>query len=184
VNRVVRFFRGAGPRLPAALACGVLALCAIFQLAVMGPLRDQARQADERAAQGNERTRMQRAMHEQLSRDDDPVRQLQLFYGFFDTGVKLPESLARLHNAASAQGIALDQGEYRLSKDSNGKLLRYQITLPVQGAYPDIRKFVARALRELPAASLDQISFERARIGENRIDAQVRLTLYMMDDER
>jgi hypothetical protein len=184
VSRIVRFFRGADPRVPAVLAAAVLVLCAIFQVAVIAPLQEQARQTGERAAQGNERARMQRAMQERLALDEDPARQLQLFYDFFDNGPRLPDALARLHNAASAYGIALDQGEYRLSTDSNGRLLRYQITLPVQGAYPNIRKFVARALRELPSAALDQISFERAQIGENRIDAQVRLTLYMVDGER
>lgn len=184
MKRIVTLFRSADRRIPVLLAGAVLALCAAFQLAVVGPLRDQARQATERAAQGVERARVQRAMQEQLARDDDPARQLELFYDFFDTGLKLPDALARLHNAASAHGIALEQGEYRLSKDGNGRLLRYQITLPVQGPYPSIRKFVSRALRELPAASLDQISFERAKIGENRIDAQVRLSLYIVDDER
>jgi hypothetical protein len=184
VKRLLVSLRAADRRVPVALACGLLLACALFQLAVIRPLQEQALQARERAALGNERARMQRAMQEQLLRDEDPARQLQMFYGFFDNGLKLADALARLHNAAAAQGIALDEGEYRLSKDANGRLLRYQITLPVHGAYPSIRRFVARALRELPSAALEQISFERGRIGENRIDAQVRITLYLMDDER
>jgi hypothetical protein len=173
-----------GWKLPALLACGVFLLCALFQFAVLLPLREQAQQARERAAHGQERARLQRTMQEQLAREEDPARQLELFYGFFDTGQRLPDVLARLHNAAAAQGIALEQGEYRLFKDNGGKLLRYQITLPVQGPYTNIRRFVAGALRELPVAALDQVSFERGKIGDSRIDAQVRLTLYMIDDER
>jgi hypothetical protein len=184
VKRLVAPLQRIDRRIPAVFACALLLLCALLQVTVIRPMQDQALQARERAARSDERARMQRAMQAQLSRDEDPARQLQLFYGFFDTGLKLPDALARLHNAASAQGIALDQGEYRLSKDRDGGLLRYQIALPVHGAYPSIRKFVARALRELPSAALDQISFERAKIGENYIDAQVRLTLYLVDDAR
>jgi hypothetical protein len=184
MRRVPGLLREADWRLPGALAGLVLGLCALFQIAVIGPLREEALQAGEASAQASARARMHRAMRQKLADEADPAGQLQRFYGFFGDGRELPDALARLHNAASAYGIALDQGEYRLSQDGGGRLLRYQITLPVQGPYPNVRKFVARALRELPAASLDQMSFERARIGEHRIDARITLTLYMVNDER
>jgi len=184
MTRFLWFLRNAGWKLPALLAGGVLLLCALLQFAVLVPILEEVRQARVRAAHGQERARLQRAMQAQLAREDDPARQLELFYGFFDTGQSLPDALAKLHNAAAAEGIALAQGEYRLFKDNGGKMLRYQIMLPVQGPYTNIRRFVAGALRELPVAALDTVSFERGKIGDNRIDAQVRLTLYMIDDGR
>ena len=184
MRRLSRSLQSFGWKWPALLAAVIFSLCALFQLAVLLPLRERTQQAKEQAALGQERARAQRTMLEQLAREEDPARQLELFYEFFDTGRRLPTVLAALHNAAAAQGIALDQGEYRLYKDNGGRLLRYQITLPVQGPYTSIRRFVAGALRELPVAALEQVSFERAKIGDSRIDAQVRLSLYMIDEER
>jgi hypothetical protein len=75
----------------------------------------------------------------------------------------------------------LEQGDYRLASAKGDKLERYQITLPVKGSYPQIRKFIGRLLADLPAASLDGVSFLRQKIGDTQVESQLKLTLYLGD---
>lgn len=111
----------------------------------------------------------------------DAGRELQAFYRHVEGG-SLPDQLARLHVVARSTGITLRQGEYRLLRDGDTRLRRYQILLPVHGSYPGLRQFVSATLRTLPNAALEQVSFERRRIEETEVDAQLRLTLYLQAD--
>ena len=104
--------------------------------------------------------------------------ELNKFYGFF-TGPSLSEWLNKLYAAAAAQQLLLEQGEYRITPSKNGKLARYQITLPVKGNYLQIRQFVAQALNDVPIAALDEISFKREAIGATEVEARIKLTLFL-----
>ena len=55
----------------------------------------------------------------------------------------------------------------------------YQVTLPVKGSYGAVWKFGMLALRAIPFASLDEISFRRDAIGDAAVEARLRLTLYL-----
>jgi hypothetical protein len=109
------------------------------------------------------------------SRED----QLQSFYGFFPPLSTLPDWLERIYAAAEKNGVALEIGEYRLVQERGWRLARYQLTLPVKGSYRQIRGFVAQVLTEVPAAALDEIGFRRDAAASDRIDARLRLTLYL-----
>lgn len=104
--------------------------------------------------------------------------ELNKFYGFF-TGTSLSEWLNKLYAAAAAQQLVLEQGEYRVIPSKNGKLARYQITLPVKGNYLQIRKFVAQALTDVPIAALEEISFKRETIGATDVETRIKLTLFL-----
>ncbi len=103
------------------------------------------------------------------------------FYDFFD-GPGATHWLDELYAAAAAQDLVLTRGEYRMTADRSGKLARYQITLPVQGSYLQIRRFVAQALTDVPVASLDDISFKRDSIAATQLEATIKLTLFLNAD--
>jgi Type II secretion system (T2SS), protein M subtype b len=108
-----------------------------------------------------------------------PEEQLARFYGSFPDLAAVPDVLARIYRAAGAEGLSLEQGEYRIVSERSGSLLRYRITLPVRGPYPQVRRFLAAALREAPFVALDSVSFQREGIGEAIVEAQIRLTIYL-----
>jgi len=87
--------------------------------------------------------------------------------------------LRRLHLNAEDQGLVLLQAEYRPVPDSEGKLVRYQILLPAKGTYPEIRRFLSQASRELPGLAIDGINFQRQQIGDAVLEAQIKLTLFL-----
>jgi hypothetical protein len=53
----------------------------------------------------------------------------------------------------------------------------------MRGTYPQIRGFVAAVLKSIPIASVDGLRFERKKIGETLLDAQMRLTLHFQPSE-
>ena len=108
-----------------------------------------------------------------------PADKLAAFYDYFPRSAELPDLLQKIFAAARRQSLILEHGEYRALKDSIGKLTGYQVTLPLRGTYPQIRKFVDDALSEVPALSLDSIQFERRKIGEAAVDAKIKMVVYL-----
>jgi hypothetical protein len=121
----------------------------------------------------------QRAARPGAAPDGEPLSKLDRFYHHFRQAGPLTAQLATLDTIAARHGIALRQGEYRLSAQPDGRLLRYQVTLPLAGPYPDLRRFLGDTLDAIPTASLDHVTLERKRIGERGVEAQVRLTFYV-----
>lgn len=90
-------------------------------------------------------------------------------------------ALKTLFEIAARNGLMLRQGEYKRGVDRNAKLHTYQINLPVKGSYAQVWQFALQALRALPYASLDDVSFKRDNIGDTAVEARLRLTLYLDD---
>jgi len=107
------------------------------------------------------------------------AEKLAAFYGFFPQTNDLPDLLGKVFAAADAQGLQLAQGEYRVAKDNAGSLTQFQFTLPVRGTYPQIRKFVDAAMVDVSALSLDGIHFERQKVGDPTVDANIKFALYL-----
>ena len=104
---------------------------------------------------------------------------LQNFYRLLPAKTSAPDWLRIIFAAARAQSLVLEQGEYKMKVDKSSRLLAYEIGLPVRGNYVQIRKFVADVLEQIPAAALDEIIIKREAIGDPRIDASIRFTLFL-----
>ena len=109
----------------------------------------------------------------------NPVEQLAQFYRFFPSQEAATDVMAAMYTAAAEQKLNLDQAEYRLVHDRDGKLSRYEVTLLVKGGYVQVRKFVARAMGAVPTMSLDGITFSRQKSDDAAVDVQLRFTLYL-----
>lgn len=89
------------------------------------------------------------------------------------------QQVRTLFALAGKSGLSLSQGEYQSAADRNAGLSTYQITLPVKGSYRAIWQFGLAALRAMPFASLDEISFKRDAINDANVEARLRFTLYL-----
>lgn len=107
------------------------------------------------------------------------AEQLATFYAFFPPPTSSPDWLGRIHEIAKAKGLQLQSGEYRLERAPSPRLARYQMTLPVQGSYAQVRGFVNEVLEQVPAAVLEEISLKRDTVEAARVEARIRLTLYL-----
>jgi hypothetical protein len=64
---------------------------------------------------------------------------------------------------------------------SGPRMARYEIKLPVSGNYAQIRSFLQNALAEIPVLSLDEVKFKRERASDASVQADLRLTLYLVN---
>ncbi len=106
---------------------------------------------------------------------------LQLFYATLGEQRYAEQQVKTLFALAGKAGLSLSQGEYKSAYDGNGQLHTYQVTLPVKGSYGQVWSFGLMALRSIPYASLDELSFKRENIGDAQLEARMRLTLYLSD---
>ena len=162
-----------------ALGIGALLLLAAsvsFQLAAVGPLEDKAKRLSEQLQARPPATRADGMKI--ISPTSQPARVAE-FYRFFDNGERIEDSLAKIYGIAAAAGLQLRTADYRLS-DPRARLERYEISLPVQGTYTQIRLFLESCLRELPTLSLDRTLLRRKNANDTRIEADIVLTLHRL----
>lgn len=91
------------------------------------------------------------------------------------------QQVGTLFALAAKNGLTLAQGEYKSATERSGGFATYQVSLPVKGSYAAIWQFANGALAAIPFASLDDISFKRDSIGQNGVEARLRLTLYLKE---
>ena len=106
---------------------------------------------------------------------------LALFHEALGERRHAEQHVKTLFALAARSGLSLRQGEYKAAFERNARLHTYQVTLPVKGNYDAIWQFALAALRTMPFAALDEISFRRDAIGEAEVEARLRITLYLLD---
>lgn len=154
---------------------GLLVFCGMYYLAGLRPLQTEVKMLQR------ERAATQSAVLAGHQAQPVAVDQLQSFYAAFPNIDTAPDLLASVHSNALAQGLVLDQGEYNLVRKQDEKLVRYGVVLPIKGDYVQVRKFLSRILADFPNISLDGVDFQRQNINETMIEAQVRMTLFMVN---
>jgi hypothetical protein len=168
---IQRLLRVLGPYGIAAL--GILLFCAAFYWNAVKPAESELAAQREAAQRLKSRTPY-KPVAVALDRRGDELRR---FYNLFPPSGKIPLEVEKLWTTATAYKIDLEKGEYRLESAGAG-LARYRVTLPVRASYTQIRNFINFILKEIPTASIDGLRFERKKISETQLDAQIRLTLY------
>lgn len=113
-------------------------------------------------------------------RISDPKTQVEDFRAFFRER-DLETQLKELNEAGTTAGVSIKRIEYRMLDDQRARLRQYQIVMPINSSYTNIRKFVSVALAKVPAMSLDHIAFQRKRVGDAAVDAELRFTLFLAD---
>lgn len=108
--------------------------------------------------------------------------QLSNFYAFFPLIENVPELLGRINRAATHHRLVLEKGEYKLSREPDFRLARYQVTLPVRGDYTKVRGFVNDVLEALPSAALEELALKRESIELPELESRVRFTLFLATD--
>lgn len=153
------------------LGIGVLLACAGFYVSALLPAEREL--AAQRLAAERLRTRTPYQPVSAGGRADE----LRRFYSLFPPIEKLTDELEQVYGLAREARLELAQGEYRLEQRGAG-LWSYRVSLPLRGTYPQIREFVGAVLKAMPIASVDALRFERKKVGEALLEAQVRLTLH------
>lgn len=162
---------------PGALAIGLLVMCAALYFSAIRPA-----QARLHAAQHSVAVLRAEAAPDGKSFNSSKLStqdQLAEFYGKFPVEWQSPQWLAKLVALAQSSGLSLNDGEYKPTRDKQGKLVRYQMALQAQGTYPQIRKFLTDLPGALPIVALENVQFERQKVGDPTVEAKIKLVLYL-----
>jgi hypothetical protein len=162
------------------VACGAAVLCLAGALALAWLLPERALQRQRQIAALGQAT-LAPPFAALAPAPAGPNENLALFYDTLGERRYAEQQVKTLFALAAKSGLVLSQGEYKGAFEQNGRFHTYQVNLPVKGSYGAIWQFAIQALRAIPFASLDEISFRRDSIGAPAVEARVRLTLYLAD---
>ena len=164
---------------PGILAIGLLVVCLTFYLSSIRPKQAGLDVAQQRVASAQERV-----LNSSKAADGggSPREQLAEFYKFFPTEKKSPQWLEKLVVVAEKNALTLNIGEYKVTQDKAGLLMRYKITLPVRGKYLQLRKFLTSLRTEIPIMALENVQFERDNIVDSTVQAKIKLVLYLVQE--
>jgi len=168
MRALVRLPRELGPLGIGALA--LIAAAAAFQALVVNPM-----------AASN--ARLEEPVRRQAAPADagpaGAAEKIAAVYAFLRKDEQTTDWLAKLHAIGAATGLQMKSATYR-TQQTDGRIVRYEIVLPVAGSYPQIRDFLSRASAEIPVLSVDQLMLKRETRRDGTLQAELRLTLHMV----
>lgn len=121
----------------------------------------------------------QSAQRRQAWLDASPQAAVHAFFRALPPESTSSDQIENLFDAAYENNLAPQTGEFVLIREPGAGFSRYQVTLPVQGTYPDLRKFANRVLEEIPSAALESITLSRENLKTNEVDANLQFTIYL-----
>lgn len=163
--------------LPGTVGIALWAMAGAFYVSALLPA--QQRLDEVRLSAASLQERIARAGRTLGGSERPAAEQLAEFYRAFPDERRAPDWLGKIAATARSCGLSLDQGAYKPTRDKVGHLTRLQMTLPLRGEYRQIRQFLARTRQTLPIVSLEQVQFERQKVGDPLVDAKIRLVLYL-----
>ena len=168
MRALVRLPRELGPLGIGALA--LIAAAAAFQALVVNPM-----------AASN--ARLEEPVRRQAAPADagpaGAAEKIAAVYAFLRKDEQTTDWLAKLHAIGAATGLQMKSATYR-TQQTDGRIVRYEIVLPVAGSYGQIRDFLKRTRAEIPVMSVDQLTLKRDERKGGSIQAEMRLTLHMV----
>lgn len=171
--------RRAGIRLgwPGAIGAGLLAMCLAFYFSSVQPAQQRldAARLSASSLDGPMRPAGQ-ALNDSARTLDERLAE---FYRFFPSEHDAPDWVGKIATIAERDGLTLQQADYKAERDKTGKLTRFQMSLPLRGEYQTIRRFLSDLRVELPIVSLEQVQFERQKVGDRQVDAKVGLVIFL-----
>jgi hypothetical protein len=98
------------------------------------------------------------------------------------TRAQIPAVLGQVLIAAHQAGVSLETGTYAYQPPHADRLGRYSLEFPVKAPYPNIRDFIDRTLRAVPAAGLEKLRIKRSDVGATTTNADIGFVVYLRGD--
>lgn len=152
----------------------LLALAGAFHLLTIKPLEQRTAFMHSRVDAARSKVSIQGASFNR----GDRTQELAAFFGSLPDEKEVTDVLGSIYATAEAYGVRLQEASYHL-EDKDRPRVEYVMTFPMSGEYVQIRRFVFRILTSHPAMALDQIDFQRDKIGDSTLKANVRMTLFL-----
>ncbi|UCV03329.1 hypothetical protein [Dechloromonas denitrificans] len=100
------------------------------------------------------------------------------YYQKFPAPDQVSVVLKSVHDAAGKAGFDLTMADYRETPVAGTSLGRYEVSLQVRAAYPQLRRWLAEIMNEWPSLALVECTIKRDSVLAPTIEAQLRLAFY------
>jgi hypothetical protein len=164
---------------PGIVAIGLTVMCIPLYFSMIAPVQERLNQLKRADSALSERSA---SADNALRGASNPVDELEEFYRHFPPEKNSPRWLGKMAEIATKNGINLNHGEYIVTRDKVGRLVRFKITLPVQARYTQIRKFLSVLNSEIPNMALENVQFQRKDVLDSDVQVKIRLQLYMVQE--
>lgn len=74
--------------------------------------------------------------------------------------------------------LTLDSGKYETLTRATAEIRSLEVSLPLKGNYPQIKRFLALTINALPNAVLSQVTMHRSSVDSTQIEADVVFMFY------
>jgi hypothetical protein len=172
--------------IPGKIGLGLLVFSIVFFAAAVLP-----RQAESSALMMQAEAMQARVKAEPVAHEGKGIRPkmsgsqaLKVFYAFFPNTDSTPFWIGEVTQAAAKHGVEINGTEYRMDREQEVKLARYEMVLPVRGQYPQIRGFVADTLRAVPAMALVDVAIKRESVESDLLEANLKFNLYLSEGKK
>ena len=115
-----------------------------------------------------------RAAHAPAASTGEPARVVRELPARTD----IPQVFGVLLQQADQAQLTIDTAKYEVSATKSGAVVRYQMAFPIAGPYPKVRQFIDATLKAIPELAIDSVSITRKTIGDETVEAQVRMTIF------
>lgn len=111
------------------------------------------------------------------------------FYSSFPTINDVPDILSALYRTANKHHIYLNTGDYKLNKVkqqiafTSANIAQYEMVLPIEGSYPDIRRLMSNILAEYPSIAISDIQLKREDTQIPFVEARLVLVLFVRGEQ-
>jgi Tfp pilus assembly protein PilO len=162
---------------PGAVGTALLAAALALYFSTVQPAQQSLDTARLNASSQQERiARAGRALNDAERPLDE---QLAEFYRIFPSEQDSADWVGKIASIAERDGLSLLQADYKVERDKAGKLTRFQMSLPLRGEYQTIRRFLSDLRADVPIVSLEQVQFERQKVGDPLVNAKIRLVIFL-----
>ena len=149
-------------------AMGLLAAALFFSNFMVKPLEEKTRSLTEAASRSGRKADAGQS-----------AEKVAAVYAYLAREEVTTDWLAKLHGIGTATGVQLRSATYR-TQPAEGRIVRYEIVLPVSGSYGQLRDFLKRSVAEIPVMSVDQVTLKKEERNGGSLHAEMRLTLHMV----
>lgn len=159
--------------LPGLLGLVLLATALMLGLVLSPPLAEQRIAVDAETAR----------ISLKPLRTTDVVQEIDVLSSFTPVH-EVPQRLQDIMSHAAKEGLRIPRGQYQAQKSEPGglPLVRYTVTLPVNGGYTAVRRFAETTRQDIPGLALTQLSFTRENIQAADALATVEFTLWLTEE--
>lgn len=170
---------------PGKTGIGLFVFSAVFFVVAVLPQQAESRVLRMRAEAIQQSLKAEPAQENRAgARKIQGGQALQAFYAFFPKIDSSPLWIKELVQVAAQRDVEITGTEYRMVRERDVKLARYEMVLPIRGKYAQVRGFIADALRAVPVMALTEVALKRQDAESELLDVNLKFNLYLSEGKK